>query len=133
MTRAQEMIAALDRALLRAGHDVVLQKSPAPSAAQTVVPADSITARGLLRNIGRGYASNEIAGNVAQGDKVIIISPSEIAASTWLGGASAPRNTKLPIKGVRAVIDGATYSVNSVEPFYVQNALVRIELQARGV
>lgn len=130
MATPAEEIASLDRALLLDGEDVVLQRMTATAGTQTV--AASVTCRGHVRSLGRGYAANELAGQTQQQDQIVILSPTEITAAGWTSGRHANEDTRIPMKGNRLVIGGRATTVQSAQPIRPANTLIRIELQVRG-
>lgn len=123
----QEMIAGLDDALAEAGQIITLRRvvglPPSPTSYDIVLPAHV-----------RGYAPQELAGGIQQGDSKVILSPSAILAATWPGAGSATDGTdpRMPKVGDKVIIQGRLSAVQAAVPFYAQDILVRIELQVRG-
>lgn len=105
-------IAMLDRAVARSGQTAVLRR---------VVPNAAIEKS--LRVFFRGYTSDEITGGIQQGDSLVAISPTEWA-KTGLPDL-ARRNDRLNIAG-------RLRNVENVDPIYIDDKLVRINLQVRG-
>lgn len=113
-------IDALDRALARAGEDIILRRRIGTT--QTFV---SVTVRGLPR----GYSADELVGAITQQHSKVIISPTQIAESSWPGAAQGP---SYPQKGDIMIINGTPRSVESGAPIFVGGAVVRIEVTVKG-
>ncbi len=108
-----EHIADLDAALREDGEDIVLRRMTHVGTIST--PSD----RPGIRAHVRGYRPDELVGNIAQGDRQVILSPS------GLGG-------DLPIRGDSVVIDGRGCYIQAAAMLRVGGVVVRIELQVRG-
>lgn len=108
-------LAALDRALSRAGETITLRRPLGTS---------PITYRDVqVRAHVRGFNTEDLTGAITQVDSKVIMSPSEITAANWPGP---------PKKGDKVIIDGRTRNVEAVFPIYASNELVRIEMRVRG-
>ena len=106
-------IAALDRALAANGEDIVLRRMTHVGTIST--PSD----RPGIRAHVRGYRPDELVGNIAQGDRRVILSP------TGLGG-------DLPKRGDFVLIAGRSCKIEAAPEIRVGGVVVRIELQVRG-
>lgn len=114
--------AALDAALARAGmEDVVLRRTS--GVAPSVTNYD-VTVRAAVRS----YSPSELVGGIAETDRLVIISPTQILAANWPNGA--PEN--IPRRLDKVVIAGAVNNVESVNPIFIGSELVRIEMRVRG-
>ena len=71
----------------------------------------------------RGYAPNELVGDITQGDRELKISNSEIAAAAWPGP---------PVKGDRVIIDARTTTILAVEPLHIGEDIALYVLRVRG-
>lgn len=125
----EEDIAALDDALLQAGEDVVLRRSVG-AGNQAKTPVN-------VRACVRGYQPHELIGPITQLDLKLILSPTQLVAAQWPGGAAptqAPFNPhpNLPKVNDDAIVQGRLRNVEQVNAFFVEGALVRIELRVRG-
>jgi hypothetical protein len=114
-------VAALDAALRRAGTDAVLRRQAGN--APDVTNFD-VTVRAAVRN----YGVEELVGGVAQSDLKAIISPTEILAAGWPVGQTGTMPRRLD----RFVLQGSVSTIEAVNPVFIDNELVRIELQIRG-
>jgi hypothetical protein len=120
----EDAIAALDRQLAQNGETVVLQRLT--GAAQVGFSVD-------CRAFVRGYRPSELAGNVAQGDSMAVISPTDIKRAGWPGGFPLPgRDPLVPVKGDKLVVAGRQRAIEAAAPIYLGGELVRIELQVKG-
>lgn len=131
-------IAELDRALAADGQDIELWRVQGSG----VNPAKvKVGCRAFVRR----RANKELVGAIVQNDDWVIMSPSEIVRTGWPGpwtpampGAPAEaaqnpdRDYRLPRKGDKAVINGIERSVEVVKPIYLDNTLIRIEMQVLG-
>lgn len=118
--------AALDRALARAGQDIVLRRISGEPPSTT---NNDITVRAAVRGIGAsrmGGIVQELVGGIAQAVLHVIMSPTEITDGNWPGDGSLPRRSD------RAVIAGTVYSIESVDRIYIGSDLVRIEMTVSG-
>lgn len=116
MGLAADAIAALNRALAAVGEDVTLTRN---TLTLGVLVPTAITCRAVVR----GYQPAELIGGIIQGDSLAILSPTEIANSSWPGPVR--HNDKLTVQGRERNIEAAA-------PIYAEGELVRIELQLRG-
>ena len=113
MTPAQA-IAMLDRQIAQHGQTVKLVR---------LVPngtAIEATVKGFVR----GYRPDELAGGIQQGDSSIVLSPTQLAATAF---ASAPVRAN-----DKAETNGRRRNVQMADPVYINDVLVRINLQVRG-
>jgi hypothetical protein len=102
-------IGMLDRQLAEHGEDVILRHTA----------AGGVQSSETVRAFVRGYKPNEIAGEVEQGDELLIISPTGL-------GASAK-------KGDRVSIGSRTRTIASVPvELRLGGQVVRIELRVNG-
>lgn len=127
MSRADDAIAALDAALATAGQDIRLQRL---SGTQQI-PFE-VTCRAMVR----GYQPSELVGAIGQQDSFVILSASEIGRKGWPGPASSASSDasdrRVPRKGDRAVINGKARTIEAAAGIYVDDELVRIEMQVKG-
>jgi hypothetical protein len=130
MSRVSLMeIAQLDSALADAGEDFVLRRVIGTTNQTNV----DVTCRGFIRS----YGPEELTTNIIQGDSRIILSPTQINAASWPGAAppvefGAAQDPRVPRRGDKAVVQGRVMNIQNTSPIYVDNVLVRIELQIRG-
>lgn len=114
-------IDALDRALSRSGQTVTLRCLPTNDLAG--IPA-----------VVRGYRPEELTSNITQQDSLVIISPTQINAASW-PGVQAPnvKDVRIPTKnrGDICIINNVQRAVQAGVGIYVQDVLVRIEMQVR--
>ncbi|MGA0561702.1 hypothetical protein ACO2RV_04575 [Ancylobacter sp. VNQ12] len=108
-----EAIAMLDRALAANGEDVVLRRMT--HLGTTSTPAD----RPGIRAHVRGYRPDELVGNIAQGDRQVILSPSGLDGD-------------LPKRGDLVLIAGRSCMIEAAAEIRVGGVVVRIELQVKG-
>lgn len=76
-----------------------------------------------LTGVVRGYQRQELAGNLIQGDRRVIITNHEIAAAEWPGP---------PRKGDQVEIDGAPTTVQSCNTQYLGATIARHDLVVLG-
>lgn len=124
---AQGLVASLDYHLAAVGEDIQVRRY------NGVVFVDSVECRAVVR----GYEPHELVAGIIQTDLKFILSPTEIVGAGWPGpeipAGSSNRDRRVPNKGDRIIRQGREFSVqNSNGGFYVDNELVRIELQGRG-
>jgi len=132
---AMREIADLDATLAEDGQDIVLYRVITSGSTQTRLAVD-------VRAFVRPYRQtpDEIAAGVVQDFWHLIMSPSEIIAADWPGSWTAspsePIQTELdrrvPRSGDKVVFAGRARNVEFAAPFYIDNALCRIELWAKG-
>ncbi len=123
-----ELIAALDRHLARAGADIVLRR--VVGQAPNLVNID-VTVRAAVRS----YQPTELVDGISQTDSFVIISPTHIAAAQWPGGelpSATVADPSLPRRLDRVIIAGRVRNVEVVDPLYVEGELVRIEMRVLG-
>lgn len=107
-----EAIASLDRQLALHGEGVVLRRTSYVGTSHTHVDRPS---RGHVR----GYRPDELIGNIAQGDRKVILSP------TGLGG-------DLPKRGDTVLIGGRSHMIEAAPAIQIGSVVVRVDLQVRG-
>lgn len=122
-------IDALDRALARAGEDVILRRVVG---AQNSVNVD-VRCRALVRS----PSAQELVAGFKQTDSVVILSPTPIRRAQWPGGQppgaihpGMPRGGGA--SGDKVRIKGRLGNVESVNPIFVAGVLARIELKVLG-
>lgn len=131
-------VAQLDLALAADGQDIELWRL---QGAGTNPAKVKVGCRAFVRR----RANKELVGAIVQNDDWVIISPTEIDRAGWPGpwtpsmpGVPAEatqnpnRDYRLPRKGDKAVINGIDRAIEVVKPIYLDNALIRIELQVLG-
>ena len=120
-------IAELDQALADVGQDIELHR---------LVGTQLIPIKVRCRAIVRRYRADELVGGITQNDDRVILSPTEIIRAGWPGPNSSAtpteRDRRVPRKGDKAVIAGVPRNIEVAMPVYVDNELVRIELQVLG-
>lgn len=122
---AADKVARLDRALQRAGEDVVLRRVVGATN-QALIDAP-------VRALVRGFKPAELVGGIIQGDSLAIISPTGIEAAQWPGGhAPQAADARVPVRNDKLIVQGRTRNIEAAAPIYVDGTLVRIELQLRG-
>lgn len=77
-----------------------------------------------LRAWSRGYRADELAGGVQQGDTLVIVSPTDLAASGFTGGALKRLD--------RITVSGRERSVEIADPVTIGDTVVRWNLTVRG-
>lgn len=118
-------IDALDRALKRAGQTVTLTRI-----AINGLPAVAVTCPAAVR----GYTPEELTTNITQQDSKVILSPTQINAAIWPGTqVPGTPDIRVPSKnrGDTCSINGVPRTLQAGVGIYVQDVLVRIELQVR--
>lgn len=121
-------IEALDAALERAGADIILRR--VVGTAPNTISID-VTVRAAVRS----YQAAELVGDIKQTDSKVIISPTQIAQAQWPGGelpSATVVDPSLPRKLDKMVIDGRVRTIEVVDPFYVNDVLVRLEMRVLG-
>lgn len=108
------MIAALDRGARIAGETVTLRRMTGTQR----IPLD-VECRAVVT----GYAPNELVGSIEQGDRKVILSPTEMRRRQWVWP---------PRRGDRVLIGGKTFQVEAVDNRTAGDELVRTELRIRG-
>ncbi len=123
-------IAMLDRQLAKHGQDVMLQRIT------TAAGGIGVKANVHVRAFVRSYAPDELVGGIVQTDSKVIISPTEITREGWPGPNSSTTSTnqdrRVPRKGDNCLIAGRIRNIENPKPFYLDDELVRIELQVKG-
>lgn len=124
------LVELLDRRLAERGQDVILRRVTGTGPGQTRRDAP-------CRAFVRGYRLAELTANIAQGDTMVTLSPTDIQAALWPDGeavTSTPAGVdpRVPIRSDQVVIAGLARTVLAAAPLYVAGDLVRIDLQVRG-
>ena len=117
----------LDRAVAANGQNIGLKRITGTGANQ--VPF-SVTVRAWVTN----YVPQQLGDEIIQGDTKIVISPTAIEATDW-PGAQPPGSvgdSRVPRRGDKVTVQGRDRNIEAAAPFYIDGALVRIELQTRG-
>ncbi|MDR7036114.1 hypothetical protein J2X36_000850 [Methylobacterium sp. BE186] len=109
MTPAQS-IAALDRQIAQHGQDVQLRAAA----------ADPDAAGATVRAFVRGYRPEELGGGVQQGDTLMILSPTHLAAVETIE------------RGDGVTVAGRARYVEVANPVVLNDVVVRIECTVRG-
>lgn len=109
-----EMIADLDAATASWGEDITLRRTTGTQQ----IPLD-VECRACVR----GYQPNELIGSIEQGDRKVILSPTEMKHRQW---------TWPPKRGDRVLFGDKSFHVEAVDNISAGSELVRIEIQARG-
>lgn len=109
-----EAIAELDAAIAQAGQTVMLERL-VPNAASVTQP---------MRAFSRGYKPDELANGVQQGDSLVVLSPSQLVGT--------PFATEMLVANNKIEINGRRRNIQMVDPVYMNDVLVRINLQVRG-
>lgn len=136
MTAAEFEISELDKSLAEDGQDIELWRV-------TGVGTNPATIKVKCRAFVRRRANRELVSPISQNDEWVIFSPTEIMAHNWPGPwtpASMPGETSqnpdrdyhLPRKNDKAVIVGVARNIEVVKPIYLDNVLIRIEMQVLG-
>lgn len=127
MSLAARAISALDSALARVGQDIRLQR---------LTGTQQIPFEVECRAVVRGYAPEELVGDITQQDSMVVLSPSEIERKGWPGPQSSSDpstiDRRVPRKGDRAFINGKARNVEAAVGIYVADVLVRIEMRVLG-
>lgn len=106
--------AKVARALVKNGRTMTLQRLSGTGPSTTDV---------TVYGVAQGYAPEELAGDVLQGDMRVTLSNSEIAAAVWPGP---------PVRGDRIVIDARTWFVRGCETKYLGTTPLAHVLHVRG-
>lgn len=121
-------IAALDAHLAIAGSDIKLRR--VVGGAPNLVNVD-VTVRAAVRS----YQPTELVNGISQTDSKVIISPTQIARAQWPGGelpSATVVDPSLPRRNDKLVVAGRVRNVEAVDPFYIADELVRIEMRILG-
>jgi hypothetical protein len=131
MIDPQKLIDELDASLAENGETVTLRRTVLGPNNTAVAPVDVKT-----KAIIRGYKPIEIAAGsgITQQDVNVILSPTDIERRNWPGTAMAQPGTakRIPLKGDFVITSRGPLTVQAGAGIYVQDVIVRIELQARG-
>ncbi|HVL73891.1 MAG TPA: hypothetical protein VM434_18620 [Beijerinckiaceae bacterium] len=123
-------IDALDRALARAGEDVILRRVVGSGAAAVNIDVK-------VRASVRSPRSDELAAGIAQTESIVVMSPSGIAAAQWPGGevqnvVGGVLDPSLPRKGDWLVIAGKPRRIEHVAPIRIGDEVVRFKMRVLG-
>ncbi|MBB4574392.1 hypothetical protein [Rhizobium lentis] len=124
MLSPERIIADLDAALLASGEDVILRRK-----------SNSGNADVGCRARVRGVNAQKVVGTVTQNDLSVVMSPTEILAGGWPGGAPpAPGavDPRLPRTNDFMVVKGRERQVKFSDPIYVAGQWVRCNLIVAG-
>ncbi len=84
----------------------------------------------------RNYTADELTVMIIQGDSRVIISSTQIVTAQWPGAQITPptpdNDVRVPRRGDKFEWQGKTRNIESSEPFYLDNVLVKIMMQVRG-
>lgn len=75
---------------------------------------------GDIRVFHRGYRPDELSGGIQQGDSTAIVSPTD------LGAAGIPKRLD------KLTVGGRKRNIETAEPVYMNDVLVRVNLWLRG-
>lgn len=126
----QREVHELDKSLAVDGEDFILRR--------IIGTTNQVNVDCPCRGFVRRYQPHElIPGVIAQGDSQVIMSPTQIIVAQWPGGqaigaSDAALDHRVPRKNDKAVIQGKVRNIETAEPIYLANELVRIELTVRG-
>lgn len=132
VTEAEREISELDATLAVDGENIVLRRVKGTSVATT--QNVDVTCRAFVR----GYAASELVGAIAQQDRRVILSPTQIDAADWPADeadSTSLIDPRIPRKnrGDKCLIGGKLHSVEASEGILIDGALVRINMQVRGL
>ncbi len=113
-------IASLDRFLVKRGEDVTLRRIVGTGASPD---NQDCTIRAHVRAL----KDDELVANVKQDDRMLIMSPTQIMAANWPGGAF-----ELPAENDKAIVAGTPCNAEFVKPIRMAGQVVRIEMRIRG-
>lgn len=126
MSATSEMeVRELNSALAADGQDITLRRFSGTTTRTNI----DVQVRAFVRH----YEAKELTPATVQGDTKIIMSPTEIIAAGW-PGAEPPgaADARVPRRGDQVLVVGTPRQVQNAYPIYIDNDLVRIELQVRG-
>ena len=113
MTPAQA-IAMLDRQIAEHGQTVTLTRLVPNQASIT------LTCKAFVR----GYKPDELANGVQQGDSMVVMSPTDLAGTAF--------ESALPTTNNKLTTGGRLRNIQMADPVYMNDVLVRLNLQVRG-
>lgn len=121
---------ALDNALRRAGENVVLRRvvGKAPNASNV-----DVTVRAAVRSV----SGDQIAGTITQNDMTVIVSPTDILAAQWPGGAVdgavvSDVDPRIPRTTDKMIVQGRERQVKLSKPIFVGGVWARTDLIVAG-
>jgi len=125
----QREVHELDKSLVVDGEDVVLRR--------IVGTVHQVMVDVVCRAFVRRYQAQELTDMIIQGDSHVIISPTQIIDAQWPGGqpihaSDATLDHRVPRKNDKLVVQGKVRNIETAEPIYIANELVRIEMTVRG-
>lgn len=123
---ADREIADLDAALAADGQWIVLRRI---TGTQNQVNND-VRVRAFVRTL----RVDELINGMIQSESLAIFSPTEINAAHWPGGQppSAQAHPEIPLEGDKLIIAGKSRNVEFVNPIFLDDALIRIEVRTLG-
>lgn len=129
MTEAEIAIRELDAALAQYGQSVTLRRVTLTNGVRSNFDAPC---KASVRN----YQPQELVTGTAliQGDSLAVLSPTDLRNSGWPGTQTelATDDQLIPRKDDKLVVSGRERNVQAATPFFIGDALVRLELQCRG-
>lgn len=121
-------IARLDRSLARSGQTVILQR--------TIGTTNQARITATMKAHVRGYQPQDLLQGITQGDRKVIISPTDIIKSQWPGGQAGvlSGDQRVPRKGDAIIVAGRECAIQNAAPIYLDGTsdLIRIDIQVRG-
>lgn len=124
MTRAEQEIADLDSTLAQDGESVVLRRVVHTTG--TVEYDIDVTA------FIQAVAMSELTQESTQSDYIVVLSPTEITATGWPYSAVTGGDRRVPRKLDKIVRRSGTLTIQSADPIYMGDTLIRINAKARG-
>ena len=127
MSKWSEMeVRELDVALAADGQDITLRRFIGTTNRTNI----DVQCRAFVRL----YTPQQLTPNTIQGDTKVILSPTEIIAAQWPGAGQTPTaaDARVPRKGDQVIVAGTPRNVEAGYPIYLDDQLVRLELQVRG-
>jgi hypothetical protein len=121
---AEDLIASLDEGLSNAGQTVTMRRQSG------TVPTITNYDASVLAAV-RSFQPEELIGGIVMTDSKVILSPTGLSAWPGDGTGSNPA-PDIPKINDKVVIAGRQRNVKVVDPIYVNDTLVRIELAVAG-
>jgi hypothetical protein len=110
----EKAIAMLDAQIEKHGQTVTLTRLVPNQASIT------LTCKAFVR----GYKPDELSNGIIQGDSLAVISPTALIGSAFEDNLPAPVN--------KLTTAGRQRNIGSVEPVYMNDVLVRLNIQVKG-